>query len=78
MGVDTNSISQTRDLVYGPGGVLTMQAAGVLVKRALPRYRHCQHQRIERRVIEALANQSPRRIRRKPIELLDRLGTLLL
>ena len=37
-------------------GVLTMQSPGVLQQRALPRYWHCQHQGVQRRMIEAFAD----------------------
>ena len=38
-------------------GVLSVQAPGVLLQRALPGHRHREDQGVERRVIESLANQ---------------------
>ncbi|MFW6732303.1 MAG: hypothetical protein ACODUE_11325 [Synechococcus sp.] len=39
-----------------------MQAAGVLLQRALPRHGQRQQQRVERRVVEAFAHQTPVRM----------------
>jgi proteic killer suppression protein len=38
-------------------GMLPVQAAGVLLKGALPGNRHGQHERVERRMVEAFADQ---------------------
>ena len=54
-------IHEIDDPYVGLASVLPVQASGVLLQSALPGHRHGQHQRVERRVIEALANQLPRR-----------------
>ncbi|WP_072061637.1 hypothetical protein [Synechococcus sp. GFB01] len=43
----------------GFASLLPMQAAGVLLQRALPGHGHRQQQGVERRVIEAFAHQPP-------------------
>jgi len=39
--------------------LLPVQAAGVLLQRALPRHGHGQQQGVERRVVEAFTDQTP-------------------
>lgn len=50
-------VHEVDDLCVGFVGVLSVQTAGVLLQGAFPRNWHGQHQRIQRSVIEALANK---------------------
>ena len=65
------------------GGMLTVQASRILLQRTFPGDRHRQHQRVERRMIEAFADQlaggqqHARCIRWQCIKLRDQCGTLL-
>ncbi len=54
-------VDEVDDPHVGLAGVLAVQAASVLLQRPLPGNRHGQDQRVQRRVIEALANQLPGR-----------------
>lgn len=50
-------IDEVHDLYMRLAAVLAMESTGVLLQGALPRDRHRQHQRVERRMFESLAYQ---------------------
>jgi hypothetical protein len=50
-------IHEIDDPHIGLAGVLPMQAPSVLLQRALPGNRHRQDQRVQRRMVEALADE---------------------
>ena len=76
-------VDKVDDPHVGLAGVLPVQAPGILLQRAFPRDWHGQHQRIERRVIEAFANQfacrkkNARRIGRQGIQVSNQPRSLL-
>ena len=59
------SIDEIDDSHVSLGRMLTVQAASVLLQRTLPRHGHCQHQRVERGVIESLPDQLAGRLHRE-------------
>lgn len=64
-------------------GKFSMDSAGVLLQSSPSRDWHCQYQRIQRRMVESLTDQSPRRQQnarrtsRQVIQSADQVGTLL-
>ena len=51
------SVNEIYNPHVGLADVLPVQSPGVLLKRALPRYRHCQNQRVEWWVVKTLTDQ---------------------
>ena len=50
-------IDEIDDAYISLGGVLAVKSARVLLQGAFPRNRHCQHQSVERRMVESFTNQ---------------------
>jgi hypothetical protein len=50
-------IDEIDDAYISLGGVLAVKSARVLLQGAFPRSRHCQHQSVERRMVESFTNQ---------------------
>jgi hypothetical protein len=50
-------IDKVDDAHTGLGGVFAVQSARVLLQRPLPRNRHCQHQSVERWMVESFPHQ---------------------
>lgn len=77
-------VHEIDDPHIGLGGMFAVQTASVLLKRALPRNRHGQHQGIERWMVETFTDQFsgseqyPRRIGWQRFEFRDQCGTPLL
>ena len=69
------------DANIGLGRVLTVQTAGILLQRPLPRNGHCQDKGVEWRVVESFADQfaggqqHARCIRGQSVQLVNQFGT---
>ena len=77
-------VHKVDDADIGFAGVFAVEPSGILLQGSFPRDRHCQHQGVERRMVESLADQfagrqqNARRIRRQSVNFSDGRGPLLL